>query len=366
MIDVIAAPDAPLTEVMDSLDLLVCGLDGAGTIRLFNRRCEALTGIGRDAAVGQRWLSMFDRGSRHDDVVALWRRAARGEPVEPHEALCRTGRRLRWHFSCWLRGAGEGAGAVAADPWLWAIGFDVTYEREALARSRHAARMAALGHLSAGLAHEIRNPLNSAALQLAVAERALARTASPDCAPVAAAVERAVGEIERAAALLDDFLLFARPRPIALCRADLREVCAQAVERVGPAAAVAGVQLELAPGDDATIEMDPDRVEDAIVNLLTNAVDAAALGRGPGRVAARVIVHRNSATVEVEDDGPGLPSADAPIFDPFFTTKPGGTGLGLAIVERVVADHGGTLSAERVADTTIFRLSLPIAMGVSA
>ena len=247
---------------------------------------------------------------------------------------------------------------------MWAVGFDLTHEREALARARHAERMAALGHLSAGLAHEIRNPLNSAALQLAVAERILARSSGSDCGPVGDAVGRAVGEIERAAALLDDFLVFARPQPVTLTRVGLRAVAASAVDRVRPAAATAGVALELAPGDEVTVAIDPDRVEGAIVNLLTNAIDAAAGTAGGGRVTARVIARAMATTVEIWDDGPGLASLDAPIFDPFFTTKSGGTGLGLAIVERVVADHGGTLAVERVADQTVFRMTLPLAAGI--
>jgi len=366
MSDVGAFPrDLALAEVMDSLGLLVCGLDGAGTIRLFNRQCEALTGIERDAAVGRSWLAVFTRGHQDDDVMGLWRRAAQGDPVEPHEMLCRMGRRLRWHFSRWDR-AEPGEGVAAVDAWLWAVGFDLTREREALARARHAERMAALGHLSAGLAHEIRNPLNSAALQLAVAERALARSGAADCAPAADAVGRAVGEIERAAALLDDFLAFARPLPMTLNPVHLRDVVAKAVERVRPNAAAAMVMLELAPGDDVTIAIDPDRVEGAVVNLLTNAVDAAAGAPGGGRVTARLMGRANATAIEIWDNGPGLPSLDAPIFDPFFTTKQGGTGLGLAIVERVVSDHGGTLAVERVAGQTVFRMTLPLSAGIPA
>ena len=83
-------------------------------------------------------------------------------------------------------------------------------------------------------------------------------------------------------------------------------------------------------------------------------------GSGGGHVALRVRRLPRSVFFEVEDDGPGLPSADAPIFDPFYSTKPQGTGLGLAIVHRIVTDHAGDVVVESRPGRTVFRITLPL------
>jgi len=95
-----------------------------------------------------------------------------------------------------------------------------------------------------------------------------------------------------------------------------------------------------------------------LLNLLGNAIDAA--GTTGGSVTLRVRRTPRQALIQVEDDGPGLPSADAPIFDAFFSTKEGGTGLGLAITHRIVTDHGGTIDVASAPGKTEFKIALPL------
>lgn len=136
-------------EVIDELEVFICGLDERGTILLFNRPCEELTGVARHHAVGTNWLDMFAVGERHDHVVALWNQAATtGRPAGPYEALCRNGRSLRWQFSRWSRDLPDSLA-------LCAVGFDMTQEREARARTRESERLVALGNLMSGLTHEL-------------------------------------------------------------------------------------------------------------------------------------------------------------------------------------------------------------------
>ena len=350
--------EAALHDVIDGLEVLICGLDSEGTIHVFNRPCERLTGLSREQATGLRWLDLFAGGQRADHVQALWARAREDLPAGPFEALCRNGRSVRWHFSKHARTAPP---LVA----LWAVGIDLTDDREALVRARELERVVALGNLVAGLTHQLRNPLNGALLQLALADRVLSRHGDDKLAPANAAVAQATDEVRRIAAILDDFLMFCRPQPIHLERASVRQIVARAIERSAPRAASEGTRVVLEPGTDTIAELDASRVETAVYQLVANAIDAAARTAEP-IVHVRIVASGNAVLVEVEDPGPGIPSRDAPLFEPFFTTKNGGTGLGLSIVQRVAADHGGSIEYERRHGATVFRLELPIVAGIAS
>ena len=213
-------------------------------------------------------------------------------------------------------------------------------------------RIASLSTLAAGLAHEIRNPLNSAHLQLELARRRLARVQDASVKDALGSTETVSAELTRLAALLDEFLQFARPHNLRRLRADLRLTADGVVSLLLPEAQQAGITLAVEPGGPVMAEFDEDRIKQVLVNLVRNAIDAA----GPtGRVTVRVV---DGPRVEVEDDGPGIPPG-ARIFEPFFTTKQGGTGLGLTIVHRIVGDHGGRVDVDSVPGRTIFAVTLP-------
>jgi PAS domain S-box-containing protein len=343
-----------LHDVIDGLEVLICGLDDGGRIHVFNRSCERLTGLPRENAIGQSWLDLFASGGRSEHVVSLWAQAREDGAVGPFEALCRNNRSLRWQFS---RLDPRHAPPVA----LWAVGIDVTHEREALVRARELQRMGALGNLVSGLTHELRNPLNGALLQLTLAQRTLAR--HHDVEDSLASVDQAAAEIRRVSSILDDFLVFVRPQPVHLERTSVRRIVTRAIERSAFKARAAGVTVGLEPGSEALAEVDASRVESATFHLIANAIDAAAAA--PDHIVRVTIsVAGNSIAIEVFDRGAGLPT-DAPIFEPFFTTKQGGTGLGLSIVQRAAADHGGVVGHERRDGTTVFRLELPIVGGLT-
>ncbi len=344
-------------DVIDGLEVLICGLDGDGTIHVFNRPCERLTGLPRQHAIGRNWLELFAGGQRGEHVQSLWAQAREDVAAGPYEALCRNGRNLRWRFSRHERG---GPPVVV----LWAVGIDVTDEREALVRARELERVVALGNLVSGLTHELRNPLNGALLQLTLADRTLARHHDEWIPPAVAAVAQAIGEVRRISSILDDFLAFARPQSLQLERTSIRRVVARAIERSAPRAQAAGVAITLEAGEETLAAVDPSRVESAAYQLIANGIDAAS-GATEHVVRVRIVATGNLAVIEVEDPGPGLSSSDTPVFEPFFTTKKGGTGLGLSIVQRVAVDHGGSVRYERRDGATVFRLELPIVGGVA-
>ena len=219
-----------------------------------------------------------------------------------------------------------------------------------------AGRINQLGEMAAGLAHEIRNPLNAAHLQLTVVQRRLSRSAGADVPGALAAAELVSSEMQRLATLVEAFLQFARPQPLHFSRVDLRATSAGVIEQMAREAGEAGVELRLEDGPPVFADADDERLKQVLRNLVCNAVEATGEG---GHV--RVLVEQNGldARIAVEDDGPGLPSLDAPIFEPFYTTKSDGTGLGLAIVHRIVTDHGGHVGVESRAGCTVFSVHVP-------
>jgi signal transduction histidine kinase len=210
--------------------------------------------------------------------------------------------------------------------------------------------------MAAGLAHEVRNPLNSAALQLQVLRRRLAKGESTAASidVVAALVEDEIRRLER---LVSDFLSFARPRPLELQVTALEELCRGVVALFTPEVEAAGVELTLDVAPDLPpVEVDPERLRQVIQNLVRNALEAMPEG---GRLTIRA--HRVDGHVEIDvaDTGAGF-GDEAPVFDAFFTTKPKGTGLGLSIVHRIVTDHGGTVRVRSRPGETCFTVSLPV------
>ena len=337
---------------------LIVGLDSDANIRLFNREAERVTGFARDEILGKPFVaSLFDAEHQEEQVPAL-AAAVTGEPMgrDTIEVALRTRagnlRDVRWQLA-YSPSEGEPDEVV-----LFAIGRDVTSENALAARVRQSEKLAAVGTLAAGLAHEIRNPLNGAQLHVTFLERALRKSAAGEDTLEAIAVVRE--EIKRLGALVTEFLDFARPKPLDLQPTSVRALCEHILPLAAPPASAGKIVVQCQhPSTDFLVEMDAAKMEQVLLNLVRNAVEALE-PRGLGTVTVRARRKPRFAVIEVEDDGPGLVSPDAPIFDPFFSTKPSGTGLGLAIVHRIVTDHEGTIEVDSHPGHTIFRISLPI------
>jgi signal transduction histidine kinase len=212
------------------------------------------------------------------------------------------------------------------------------------------------GSLAAGLAHEIRNPLNGASLHLSVLERALGRSGTVSQS-VRDALSVIRSELHRVSSFVTDFLEFARPRPLLLTSVDAKEIVRRVLDRLRPASKTRGVDLFMeAAAEPLVASLDPDRIERAVLRVAENGIEAAT---GVGRVVIRIGAKDGILEIDVEDDGPGISLGHAPIFDPFYTTKPTGTGLGLSIARRAVRDHGGDLTVTSDPGRTVFRLRIP-------
>ncbi len=229
-------------------------------------------------------------------------------------------------------------------------------------QAAEAERLAYLGTLAAGLAHEIRNPLNSLNLNMQMLEEDLGDPQGEATGRRLLAITRAeIGRLER---LVSDFLAYARPRALTLEESTAADLLLAAREVMTAQIATRGAEVRLDDeSDGATVRVDSEQIQQLLLNLMHNALAAT---EGTGRKPEIVLgARRDGSRVElsVRDNGRGIPAADrARVFEIFYSTRKGGTGLGLAIADRIALAHGGTLSFESEEGFgTRFWISLPLA-----
>ncbi|WP_395349232.1 sensor histidine kinase [Variovorax sp. UC122_21] len=212
-------------------------------------------------------------------------------------------------------------------------------------------RLAALGRMTGGIAHEIRNPIATMRLK---AENALA--ASPE--RQGPALQAIVGQIDRLDALVQSLLALVQPVTLAPMPVPLARWLEERLAAVAPKAEAAGVRLVLRHEAPASAVFDPVHLARAIDNLLDNAVRHAP--RGGEVVLAAAQPDARTLALRVDDDGAGVPeSLQASLFEPFATGRADGTGLGLALAREVALAHGGELRHLPLAPGTRFELELP-------
>ncbi len=211
-------------------------------------------------------------------------------------------------------------------------------------------KLAGIGRLAAGVAHEINNPLG---VILGYA-KLLKKKCDGSMVEDLAVVEE---ETLRAKEIVDGLLDLSRPLPAGAEPVDLRALSDEVVSRLGDARLLDGVRVSV--DGRATAPGHPEKLRQVLVNLVRNAAEAAGAG---GRVAVRLAERDGAAEVAVEDSGPGIPADQrGRLFEPFFTTKPRGTGLGLAVSRAIARAHGGELAADAAeAGGARFALRLPL------
>ncbi len=354
----LSASEALHRAVVDTVEALILGLEEEGGICLANRFALEVLGQPLQRLRGRPlWELGLEREDR-DSLRHLLEGAAAGAGRERTARIDspRGPRVVRWTVAP-LRPPTEGQVA-----WV-AVGLDVTERLEMERRSAANEALATLGRLTAGLAHEIRNPLNAAMLQLELLGRSAARL--PEASGIASRAAIVREEVQRLSRLLQDFLSLARPSELRTEPVSLQAVIREVEQLERPLAEQGGVRLrsEL-PEEELRVRGDPARLKQVLVNLVGNALEALS-ERGEGRIVvrARRAPDADEVLLEVEDDGPGIaPQVAERLFEPFVTTKEGGTGLGLALVRQVVERHGGQVTLRpRPQGGTIATVRLPAA-----
>jgi len=222
-------------------------------------------------------------------------------------------------------------------------------------------RLAALGRLTAGVAHEVKNPLNSMRLWLEVLKANMPVELEPQ-----QAVKMLDSEIDRLDRAVKTFLNFTRPVELKLEETDLRELLDEVLDAARPSITKAGLELCVdSPSEFPPILVDRQIIHQAVLNLLLNASEFTDPG---GRITLGLRRSGDSAVIAVADSGKGISAEDQKkIFQLFFTTRPGGTGIGLANTFRFVQLHNGRIEFDSEAGRgTTFRIELPLAGSVKA
>jgi signal transduction histidine kinase len=224
-----------------------------------------------------------------------------------------------------------------------------------------AEKMAAIGELAAGIAHEIRNPLGIITGSAETVRKHKDQKIREEMTGYI------LEESKRIDGLIGTFLDFARPKEPKLVNCDLRGVLEKTLLLLSPQAKTLGVEIRKEiPQSPLELSIDPDQMRQAFTNLGVNALEAMPQG---GVLKVTVLENaRDKVSIRFSDTGKGIPKeVQAKIFDPFFTTKEGGTGLGLSIAHRIISQHAGSLSVEgkgKQGEGSTFTIVLPLVKGI--
>ncbi len=335
-------------------DVLVVGLDAEDRVALFNRKAASYAGVEAGEAVGRPFILSCipeEDAYRMREAVGHARSGRTQEvetgfdPVSPgrrpghvSSTALREGperRRVRWHLSM-AQGGGEDASLV------YGIGIDVTERRALEKRAADAEALSAMGTLALNLAHEIRNPLNAAILQLHLLGRHVDKLSVDEAARGALRQKAQIvgDEIGRLSRMLTEFLELARPRGAVRETVQFSKLAGDvlALEQEPLDRAAVVVERDLAA--DCVLAGDPEKLKQVVINLVMNAIEA--MKAGGGTLSVRTGTEGDTVRLAVKDTGAGIERALlSQVFDPFFTTKEGGTGLGLSIVRKIIDLHGG-------------------------
>lgn len=226
--------------------------------------------------------------------------------------------------------------------------------QENFERMKRAERLYALGQLSAGLAHEIRNPLASIAGAVGILRRG--RTSEGKQAECLEILQKECYRLNR---LLTSFLDFARPRSLNFQTIEVESVFDSVLGLAQHAVDGAAITLKRQVPPQLALDCDPEQLKQVLLNLVINAIQAMPNG---GDVVMSASAEANQAILEVRDQGCGVSEQEMEhLYDPFFTTKENGTGLGLPVAHQIVAQLGGVLAARNNADGGMtFSVQLPL------
>lgn len=222
-------------------------------------------------------------------------------------------------------------------------------------------RASEVSALAAGLAHEIRNPLQAIQLNLHTLQRAQKRGTTLSSNEMKTMLEESTAEIDRIEHLMQQLVGFATPEEPRDETIDVNSELRAVVDFIQQEMLRSNIQLEMQiPSETIAVQMDHGRLRQIMLNLLQNAQQAMDKG---GRVRVNLRRHRDQAEITVADDGPGVAEKDRPrLFEPFFSTKASGTGLGLALVKRYVEEVDGEIHCQSNSwGGTTFRIVLPAA-----
>lgn len=326
------------TKVIESLPSGLVTTDRNGNILVFNRAAEKITAMKRDEVVGKTLSIVFPfletppQEGRREDILQTDRDSMKiiGITISGLRDI-----------------SGNNTGSIG-------IFQDLTQMKKLEGEMKQKEKWAAIGELSANIAHEIRNPLASlkSSIEMLKENKVPPRHREK-------LMEIALSEMERLNNIITDFLTYSRPKPLEAKRVDIHALLRETLGLLNNVQKDRGTVSIRENFEGALIlDADPQKIRQVFWNLGINALEAMEEG---GELVVETRRNADSVTISFADTGSGIPPSDCEkIFYPFFTTKESGTGLGLAIAYRIIEEHGGRLNVSSVPGLkTTFEIILP-------
>jgi signal transduction histidine kinase len=337
-------------DILQSLSIGVITSDLQGTITNLNERARVLSDIGKDGAARP-----YREVLGHAPILVeyLDRLTQRGEEYGGQDvdfSVNGKSRTLRLDGHFLLADTGERIGAILQLQ-------DVSHLKFLDQEMRRTEKLAGLGTLAAGIAHEIKNPLAALGINAQLLEEAVSQ--SPSGTKSSKYLGVILSEVRRLEGIVDKYVSFARPQSIERAPASLEQILEGILALVDPECRKRKISLvrEGFSPSPARYLLDEGQIQQALLNLVINSIQAMEKG---GTLTCRIGRAASFVTVEVADTGPGIaPEVRERMFDLFFTTRQGGTGLGLYITQRIVAEHKGYIDVKTGPTGTTFVVALP-------
>ncbi len=319
-------------KIFDEMRTGVAAVDGAGTITLANNAFAGIFGI--DNCEGCRW----------DDAVGVtdldFRQIASSGEASSETEITLEAKGITKTLlvaTSKLQAEGGRLGGVVV------VVYDITRLKEFERRSARRERLSEMGNLAAGVAHEIRNPLNT----ISIAVQRLAEEFGPteNVEEFRSFTDQIRSETKRLNEIINRFLILAHEEKKRYATLNLTDFIIDTAEFFKPEAEKLKLHLSVDVEPDLTVEADPDSLKQMFVNLFNNAKEA--LGGQPGQISIVAQVHGGTIEIAFSDSGPGVKTElREKIFTPYFTTKEAGTGLGLPTVHKIISELGGDIRVE--------------------
>ncbi|MFH0931705.1 MAG: ATP-binding protein [Candidatus Zixiibacteriota bacterium] len=338
-------------NVLEGMNNAVVAVDKDKSIIVFNPVAEELFSLKRNEVINKNYSQIFP-----EDEPLINQVLSSGKSIWDMERRLqmrsKENKDLVVGTSILLDEKGKIQGAVA-------VIHDMTELKKYEEEAKRAERLSTLGNLAAGVAHEIRNPLNA----ISIAAQRLKSEFVPikDKEEYLNFTQTILNEIKRLDQTINQFLSLAKVQKLDLVSTDMNSFLSEVISLMEIEAKEKGILIEKEIENIPEIRIDREEMKKATVNVILNGIQAMPAG-GKMKISGKLDRSGKEIIIKIKDSGPGIPEENlSKIFQPYFTTKDKGTGLGLAIAYRIIADHKGKIEVEsKVGKGTTFIIKLPV------